>query len=104
MFAPPRFPPAGEGAIIGPGAVQAPDARAGTADPREATRGDWRSWLARDNDTVEVTGSSPVSPTFHAVIQSRFGQGGSSLGMIPVRVRVRPRAAGPRRFVHITTR
>ena len=25
--------------------------------------GDWRSWLARQHDTLEVTGSSPVSPT-----------------------------------------
>src|ERR1700690_4556809 len=24
--------------------------------------GDWRSWLARQHDTLEVTGSSPVSP------------------------------------------
>ncbi len=27
-------------------------------------RGDWRSWLARIVDIDEVTGSSPVSPTF----------------------------------------
>src|SRR5690606_2853476 len=27
------------------------------------TKGDWRSWLARQYNTLEVTGSSPVSPT-----------------------------------------
>jgi hypothetical protein len=28
----------------------------------EKIEGDWRSWLARQHDTLEVTGSSPVSP------------------------------------------
>lgn len=30
--------------------------------PPHDNTGDWRSWLARQHDTLEVTGSSPVSP------------------------------------------
>src|SRR4051812_50193518 len=33
--------------------------------------GDWRSWLARQHDTLEVTGSSPVSPIVAAFIRHK---------------------------------
>ncbi len=57
--------------------------------------GDWRSWLARVVDIDEVTGSSPVSPTF--AIRLGCGGGGrfEGIGGQPA-PRCEPPIDGPR--------